>query len=239
MKHYDIAVIGGDGTGPEVVREAVKVLDAAARKFGFKLNYVPLRFRRRPLPAHRRGAARQRRRRAAQVPGDSPRRHRPSRREAGHPREGHPAAPALRAGAVHQPAPGEALRRRASARSRTRARRTSTSSSCARTTKASTPAPAASCSRARRTRSPSRRASTRAAASSAACATPSSSPASATSDKKLTLCGKTNVLTYAFDLWERAFHEIGAEGLPRHQARLRPRRRHHACGSSRTPSGST
>ncbi len=28
--------------------------------------------------------------------------------------------------------------------------------------------------------------------------------------KKLTLCGKTNVLTFAFDLWERAFHEIGA-----------------------------
>lgn len=29
--------------------------------------------------------------------------------------------------------------------------------------------------------------------------------------KKLTLCGKTNVLTYAFDLWERAFHAVGAE----------------------------
>src|SRR5690606_37223726 len=29
--------------------------------------------------------------------------------------------------------------------------------------------------------------------------------------KKLTLCGKTNVLTYAFDLCERAFHEVGAE----------------------------
>lgn len=29
--------------------------------------------------------------------------------------------------------------------------------------------------------------------------------------KKLTLCGKTNVLTYAFDLWERAFNEIGAD----------------------------
>jgi len=29
--------------------------------------------------------------------------------------------------------------------------------------------------------------------------------------KKLTLCGKTNVLTYAFDLWERAFHEVGIE----------------------------
>ena len=29
--------------------------------------------------------------------------------------------------------------------------------------------------------------------------------------KKLTLCGKTNVLTFAFDLWERAFRELGAE----------------------------
>jgi len=28
---------------------------------------------------------------------------------------------------------------------------------------------------------------------------------------QLTLCGKTNVLTYAFDLWERAFHELGAQ----------------------------
>lgn len=37
-KTYNIAVIGGDGTGPEVVREAVKVLKAAAEKFGFKLN---------------------------------------------------------------------------------------------------------------------------------------------------------------------------------------------------------
>ncbi len=29
--------------------------------------------------------------------------------------------------------------------------------------------------------------------------------------KKLTLCGKTNVLTYAFDLWERVFNEVGEE----------------------------
>lgn len=29
--------------------------------------------------------------------------------------------------------------------------------------------------------------------------------------KKVTLCGKTNVLTYAFDLWERVFHEVAAE----------------------------
>ena len=33
-------------------------------------------------------------------------------------------------------------------------------------------------------------------------------------DNTLTLCGKTNVLTYAFDLWERAFHEIGAADYP-------------------------
>ncbi|GAB4314026.1 MAG: 3-isopropylmalate dehydrogenase [Candidatus Sumerlaeia bacterium] len=30
----------------------------------------------------------------------------------------------------------------------------------------------------------------------------------------LTLVGKTNVLTYAFDLWERAFHEIGEKDYP-------------------------
>ena len=29
--------------------------------------------------------------------------------------------------------------------------------------------------------------------------------------KKLTLCGKTNVLTFAFDLWERAFYEVAKE----------------------------
>jgi 3-isopropylmalate dehydrogenase len=29
--------------------------------------------------------------------------------------------------------------------------------------------------------------------------------------KKLTLCGKTNVLTFAFDLWERTFYEVAKE----------------------------
>jgi 3-isopropylmalate dehydrogenase len=29
--------------------------------------------------------------------------------------------------------------------------------------------------------------------------------------KKLTLCGKTNVLTFAFDLWERTFYEVAGE----------------------------
>jgi 3-isopropylmalate dehydrogenase len=32
--------------------------------------------------------------------------------------------------------------------------------------------------------------------------------------KKLTLCGKTNVLTYAMDLWWRAFNEVGARDYP-------------------------
>ena len=32
--------------------------------------------------------------------------------------------------------------------------------------------------------------------------------------KMLTLCGKTNVLTFAFDLWERVFHEIGEKDYP-------------------------
>ncbi|NLK42123.1 MAG: 3-isopropylmalate dehydrogenase [Planctomycetes bacterium] len=37
MKSYKIAIIGGDGTGPEVTAEAVKVMDAVAPKFGFKV----------------------------------------------------------------------------------------------------------------------------------------------------------------------------------------------------------
>ncbi len=44
MKSYDIAVIGGDGTGPEVTAENIKVLDAAGQKFGFKLNYTEFDF---------------------------------------------------------------------------------------------------------------------------------------------------------------------------------------------------
>ena len=38
-KSYDIAVIPGDGTGPEVVAEGLKVLDAASVQYGFTLNY--------------------------------------------------------------------------------------------------------------------------------------------------------------------------------------------------------
>ncbi len=38
MATYKIAVIPGDGTGPEVVTEGVKVLEAAATKYGFSLD---------------------------------------------------------------------------------------------------------------------------------------------------------------------------------------------------------
>ena len=37
MTEYDIAVIAGDGIGPEVTREALKVVDAAGEVFGFRV----------------------------------------------------------------------------------------------------------------------------------------------------------------------------------------------------------
>ncbi|MCP4454848.1 MAG: 3-isopropylmalate dehydrogenase [Planctomycetes bacterium] len=43
-KSYDIAVMPGDGTGPEVTVEAVKVLNAVADKFGFKVNLTDYDF---------------------------------------------------------------------------------------------------------------------------------------------------------------------------------------------------
>ncbi len=38
-KTYNIAVIAGDGTGPEVIREGIKVLNTASSIYGFQLNY--------------------------------------------------------------------------------------------------------------------------------------------------------------------------------------------------------
>jgi len=37
MKHFKIAALAGDGIGPEVMREAIKVLRVAEKKFGFTL----------------------------------------------------------------------------------------------------------------------------------------------------------------------------------------------------------
>jgi len=44
MKTYKIAVMGGDGTGPEVTAEAVKVLKVAEAKFGFKTDLTDFDF---------------------------------------------------------------------------------------------------------------------------------------------------------------------------------------------------
>ena len=44
MKKYQIGVIGGDGTGPEVAAESVKVLKAAGEKFGFAPEFEYLDF---------------------------------------------------------------------------------------------------------------------------------------------------------------------------------------------------
>ena len=38
-KAYNIAVIPGDGTGPEVVAEGIKALDTAAAEYGFEMKY--------------------------------------------------------------------------------------------------------------------------------------------------------------------------------------------------------
>ncbi|MHC5085494.1 MAG: isocitrate/isopropylmalate family dehydrogenase, partial [Planctomycetota bacterium] len=44
MKTHKIGVMGGDGTGPEVTVEAVKVMEAAAAKFGFKVEQTEYDF---------------------------------------------------------------------------------------------------------------------------------------------------------------------------------------------------
>ena len=57
-KTLKVAVIGGDGTGPEVAAEGVKVLKAVAALEGISLRAQGFRFRRRALSAHRRNPAR-------------------------------------------------------------------------------------------------------------------------------------------------------------------------------------
>lgn len=44
MKEHNIAVIEGDGIGPEVVQEGLKVINAAAKKYNFKVNTQPFDF---------------------------------------------------------------------------------------------------------------------------------------------------------------------------------------------------
>lgn len=44
MKTFDIALMPGDGTGPEVLQEGVKVLEALAPKYGLKFNFTKYDF---------------------------------------------------------------------------------------------------------------------------------------------------------------------------------------------------
>ena len=179
---YQIAVIGGDGYGPEVTREAVKVLDAAAGQFQLKLNYTPY------------DVGGDRYLRTGEVLPDSVL---TELRK----------FPAILLGAIGHPGvkpgileKGILLRARfeleqyinlrpvklyanAFAPSQTRHPNTSISSSSARTPRPSISPPAALSSKAPPTRSPSRKASTPGAASSAASASPSTTPASATRPK--------------------------------------------------------
>ena len=39
MQSYNVAILSGDGIGPEVMAEALKVLDVVQQKYNFKLNY--------------------------------------------------------------------------------------------------------------------------------------------------------------------------------------------------------
>lgn len=40
MKEYNIALLGGDGIGPEVTDEAVKVLNAVGKKYDMTFNFT-------------------------------------------------------------------------------------------------------------------------------------------------------------------------------------------------------
>ena len=39
--NYNIALLKGDGIGPEIVDSAVRVLEAVGEKFGHKFNFTP------------------------------------------------------------------------------------------------------------------------------------------------------------------------------------------------------
>ena len=84
----NLAVIGGDGIGPEVVAEGLKVLDAATAPSGLKVSTTEYDLGAPPLARHRRDPARQRPGGAEGARRDPARRHRrPGRPQRG-PRAG-------------------------------------------------------------------------------------------------------------------------------------------------------
>ena len=135
-----IAVIPGDGTGPEVTAEALKVLGAVAEAGGFsyelhEFDFGGERYLRTGeiLPE---GAVDELRAVRRHLPGSR----RPSRRGARHPGKRPAAGAAISAGPVHQPAAGQAVSRASRRRWPARDRTTSTLSSSAKTPKTCTAA---------------------------------------------------------------------------------------------------
>ena len=225
-----LAIIAGDGIGPEVVGEAVKVLDAVVpgvEKTSYDLGARRYHATGEVLPDIR------------------------ARRVAAHDAIllgaiGDPSVPSgvlerglllqhpVRARPSHQPAAGSAVS--GCEQSAGRRTRTSTSSSSAKAPRAPTPAPAARSGSALRTRSPPRSASTPRSACAASCTTRSGAPQQRR--KQLTLVHKNNVLTFAGALWWRTVQEVG-ERVPRRRDRLPARRcRDHPPGH-RSRAGST
>ncbi len=135
MKTYRIAVIPGDGTGPEVVAEAVKVLDAAAAQVRLQARAdAATTSAASATCAPARSCPTASLDGAAQVRRDPARRHRPSRRQArASSRRASCCALRFELDQYINLRPVQALSRASRRRSRTRGPRTSTSSSCART----------------------------------------------------------------------------------------------------------
>ena len=52
-KNYKIAVLAGDGIGPEVMNEALKVLEAVQKKFNFTLDSFFAKNNKNPLTFHK------------------------------------------------------------------------------------------------------------------------------------------------------------------------------------------
>ena len=220
-----IAVIGGDGTGPEVAAEGLKVLKAVAALENFKFELTDFDFggdrylrTGETLPAGRG-------RRAAQVRRHLPRRRRPSRRRARHPRKGPAARAAVSARPVHQPAAREAVSRRRDAAARTKGptdidfvvvRENTEDLYCGvgGFLKKDTPDEVAT-----QTALYTRKGCERCIRWAFEFTRKRNNP-----KKMLTLVAKTNVLTFGHDLWWRTFQEVG-QGISRHQGRLQPRRR--------------
>ena len=209
MTTHRVAVVPGDGTGPEVVAEAVRAVDRAAEVFGFEVDYSH----------HDIGGERYLRTGETLTGADL---------------EALSNVDAVLFGAIGHPkvAPGILeqeimlrIRREldlyinlrpirlhpgSSVRSVTSSPRISTWSWSGRTAKVSTWGPASSPPRGRHSKWPSSNRSTVASVWRGASGTPSISPASRPR-RHLTLCGKTNVLTYAWDLWARVFNLVAEE----------------------------